>query len=611
MRISRSLWLDLSIVLLVTMLSSVVAYHNVMFGSPFDSPDIRAHEQNVLEWIRNGTIPFRGQGTSYSGWGTPGTTFLMLPGVLLTSDWRLHEIPGAVLLHAGTLLFIYFLLKDLLGRGAALAAVVIAGFSPLTGPTLWPNGHPFFVVAMLFFLVRWARNRQAWALAAALFTLGFGLYVYPTIAPAAFAIPIIWLVYRPPIAWRWVALVSALLVVLWAPFLVYESGNSFLDLKSMILRRDTTTGTAQTPTYCYAVRIGEADAINNIYAAYLEGADPGRMAYAGGGALQSAAYRGCVFLMHIDENFDAGWLLLGANEWADRILYAIFLVGVFALLGAAWRGPWAGWPFWRLAVPIALLGAAVLWLVIAPTQIADAVTHDSQARMNLRNMLEQARIFLPVVWCALVFGLVAGGKSGIDRRSAGVIAGCILLSCVVMALVGEPDRPWRFWWLWPLQTIGLIAGAAMLGRALSPIRWIGWIALAGVLILTFPVARIQMAANDIARNGLGGRDSGQLSLMSWLADEAHVKNTDTLSISVTRFQADDDTTRPGGWLDFGLKYSYGITNTNSGGPAEKDNFRLLDYRKGVPQDLALTCPWDGWRIVFQSARLLLCAPPQG
>jgi hypothetical protein len=608
MRASRSLLFDIVILLLITAASSAVAYHNVLFASPFDNPDIRAHQQNALEWIRNGTVPYRGQGTSYSGVGTPGTTFLMLPGVILFLDWRLQEIPGAVLLHAGTLLFLYFIVRGVLGRGTALAVVSIAGFSPLTGPTLWPNGHPFFVVGMLYFLIRWARDGKRWGLAAALLMMAVGVYVYPTIAPAMIAIPIIWLLYRPPISGKVLAAALGLAVLVWAPFLYYEVGRDFSDITSMVMRKDAGNAGANLPTYCFAAQIGEADQIDDVYVAFRPGVDPGRVAYPGGSIVQSMAYRACVFFMHIDQNFDSGWFFWPANETVNRILYGIFLLGVSALLGAAARGLWDRWSFWRAAVPLAVIGSVALWFAIQPDALSAWIAHEEMSRSNLRLVLEQARIIVPLVWCGLFLGVVAGAKSGIHARTAGALFVCIVGSCLMMAILVEPDRPWRFWWLWPLQSIGLVAGVICLTRVLSARAWIERAALLAIIIGTFPLAHVQTAIAETNRNGFGGLDSGQMTVLAFLADAARTRHAESLSVGVVRFPAEGDPTRPGGWLDFGLHYSYGIENRNTSDPAPGDDFRLEDFRQGVPADSPHTCIWDGWKVTFQSARILLCAP---
>jgi hypothetical protein len=167
--------LDRGWILTVTLAGSLLLYSGWREMSPYDSPDILAHYVNVIDLVRQGIIPHGGQGLSFSGWGPPGTSLLMVPGVLLMSDPRLVEVPGAVFLHFGTLLLLFLIVRDWFGRGPAWAAVALAGFLPIVGPALWTNGHPFFVVGMLYCLLCWARDRSPYWISAALLPAGLGI----------------------------------------------------------------------------------------------------------------------------------------------------------------------------------------------------------------------------------------------------------------------------------------------------------------------------------------------------------------------------------------------------------------------------------------------------
>ena len=300
--------IDWGWILAVAPPSSLLLYSGWREMSPYDSPDILAHQGNAIDLIRHGIIPFRGQGLSYSGWGPPGTSFLMVPGVLLMSDPRLAEVPGAVLLHFGTLLFLFLIVRDLFGRGPAWAAVAIAGFLPITGPMLWPNGHPFFVVGMFYGLMRWVRDRSPHWFSAALLLAGLGMYVYFTLAPALVAMAVIALVFRRPLSGRSIAAVMAFLFLVWLPYLNFEAGRGFVDIGSMLLRRDLTAAEAQpsAAVSCYATTPGETDFQDWNYLPWTGTYDVNRMIYPGTGRLAAISLQACTLLNKMDRNFELG-----------------------------------------------------------------------------------------------------------------------------------------------------------------------------------------------------------------------------------------------------------------------------------------------------------------
>ncbi len=309
---------DIGWIAAITLIASLLMYSGWRDQSPFDSPDILAHQANAIDLLRHGEIPYRGQGLSYSGWGPPGTSYLMLPGVLLMPDPRLAEVPGAILLHFGTLIFLFLIVRKWLGRGAAWTIVALAGLLPITGPTLWPNGHPFFVVGMLYFLIRWVRDREPHAFSAALLMAGLGMYVYFTIAPALVAMALIALIYRRPISWRSLAAALAALIIVWWPYLHFEAGRGFVDVGIMILRRDMTVAQPQpsTPVYCYASLPGELDFRGMVYMPWTGTSDPNRVIYPGTGRIGQFELAACTLLNKFDRNFDSGYFLI--NDWPGR-----------------------------------------------------------------------------------------------------------------------------------------------------------------------------------------------------------------------------------------------------------------------------------------------------
>src|SRR5262249_19120025 len=138
--------------------------------------------------------------TSFASFGPPGDAWLMAPGVLLFKDPRLFEYIASVILYCGTLVGIFLLARFHLGTRCALLAVLLWGLSKFGlyfASTIWPRGHPFFYVWMLYWVAKWVQSNRSEFLFAAILTWAIGTYVTLEIAPAIAVVPIAWVFYRP------------------------------------------------------------------------------------------------------------------------------------------------------------------------------------------------------------------------------------------------------------------------------------------------------------------------------------------------------------------------------------------------------------------------------
>jgi hypothetical protein len=608
---------DLGWIVAITLAASLLMYSGWRDQSPFDSPDILAHQGNAIDLLRNGVIPYRGQGLSYSGWGPPGTSYLMVPGVLLMPDPRLAEVPGAVLLHFGTLLFLFLIVRSSLGRGAAWAAVALAGLLPFTGPTLWPNGHPFFVVGILYFLVRWVRDRAPHAFSAALLLAGLGMYVYFTIAPALIAMALIALIYRRPVSWRSItAALAALVVVCW-PYLRFEAGRGFTDIGIMVLRRDLTVAQAQpsTPVYCYASLPGELDFQDMVYMPWTGESDPNRVIYPGTGRVAQFELQLCTLLNKSDRNFDSGYFLVTDPAWPAGLLFGVYLTGFWVLVFGALRGMErisSGWsrvraiPAWKFLLACAL-GTALIFLLVRPAVIGTLLVGDPDWNLPGRLLLAQINAYGILLWISMGIGLLLASRWEDAPKEMGVLAAMIGGCGFLLVVLSEIERSWRFWWFWPLQCIAIVAAVAGLIQWIKPSRGITiavWILAVGLFL---PYRSVIQKMDSILRNGYGGRESGETQALQWLAEEAR-RNPDTpISIGVMRFHGESDITLAWGWLDFGLRYIDKSPNAVASDLSPGNDYRVVEFLGTDRDHHPVGCLWDGYDLVWESRGYAICA----
>jgi hypothetical protein len=206
-------------------------------GINFDHVNYIDGADNLLS---TGTLPDRGDVSSYGSFATPGTAWLMVPGMLVFSDPRLFEVVGSVSLYLGTLFGLFILARMCFGVYCASLSVLLYGLSRsglFYAESLWSIGHPFFYVWMVYFCIQWVRREDANYLAAAVVTWSMGMYVDMVIAPALFILPTMWLFYGPSLRVRPLLIAAAIVLAIWYPYLKFQVSRDFVDLRSMVFRQ--------------------------------------------------------------------------------------------------------------------------------------------------------------------------------------------------------------------------------------------------------------------------------------------------------------------------------------------------------------------------------------
>ena len=202
--------------------------------------DVTAALVRAVGVVARGAIPPHGTLTDLGSYFPAGTTYLLVPGVVLFSDPRIIELSATGGLYLLTLLGMFLLAHRLFDVRVAVAAVVLYAVSQqaltLAG-WLWPRGHPVFYVWIAWCCERWVsqRSRSAPALAIGLWL--FGMYVYFELAPAILMVLATRIAFRPPISKAGLVSVAAIGAVLWMPYLRFEATRGFADVQSQLLMR--------------------------------------------------------------------------------------------------------------------------------------------------------------------------------------------------------------------------------------------------------------------------------------------------------------------------------------------------------------------------------------
>lgn len=149
---------------------------------------------------------------------------------------------GVAFLNLLNLLSIYLTYRmgtEMFGPPVGMTAAALYGVFPmavLSGNALWNPGFvPFFTIAFLLTLWRFLTRRRPWTLAILICLLGILLQIHMSGAIFVVLLPAALLLYRSPLP-RW-PLVTGLfcLVVLYAPYLVFEVQHGFPDARRLLL----------------------------------------------------------------------------------------------------------------------------------------------------------------------------------------------------------------------------------------------------------------------------------------------------------------------------------------------------------------------------------------
>jgi hypothetical protein len=600
--------------------------------------DLLPHIRDADALVRRGEIPMRGTLSSLNAYTPPGDTWLMAPGLMLTNDPRLFEFAGSSVLYVGTLVGIFLLARVTFGAWAAGLAVVLFGLSDVGGffaSSLWPRGHPFFVVWMVYWLRRWAVEGSARALAVALVFWAAGMYVFMEIAPAALLVPACWFVYRPPIRFAPIAAAAVASVAIWSPYLLYEAARDFGDLRALLARKPVYAGGVPAnyqETWCdpgLAVR----DLTDGTVSRY-EGAATDRT---GGESSQDApdlrsrvAQGGFRLVQGAHDaigNAVRGTVEGPRDAWTTARRAVLFLASVSSLIaltlgsrriGGFLRSRTIRRPRWCTALGVALLVAGA-----SAGSLPRLMSPDASLEPATRATLAWLQVDLVVA--GVVFSSVKPIGAGLQRLSAAMggrradaqtafIAVALVVPWVFLLLTAEPGRDDRFWWLSALHAVAI---AGLVGHVLPRLGVargvrIGVAAVALIAACATPskAARLQSWVHD----GWSGTDSDEKRAIDYLGrrlggqQQVRVGYQIAFPKFAVALHGLDPRYKVGAEMDLLLEYWAGLTNANTcaEGLAPDDDYRLVE-RQAPPSSLRQYRfePEPGWEVtpVFESGNI--------
>ncbi len=565
--------------------------------------DLLTYHYGIRDFLETGTQLQHGDTGSYGSYKPPGTAWLMLPGVLVFDDPRLTDYLGTALLHLSTLLGLFLLARRLFGVGCAALAVVLYGLSAqgifLAG-SLWPNGRPDFYIWVVYFAVLWATRRDARFLALSLTVLGLGMYVDLALLPVLFVLPVIWLVYRPPIRPAPLLVSAAVLVLVWMPYLRFETTRSFVDIRSQVFQQHVPhSGVREAwcdPTADLQTWVGDDEAAVSTVAPPTQ--DPE------GSATPASDTDGLVDKLL--SSFQTSLPVPGAAVFLLLITAGgLLLAGVSDASTAAGdrsRAP-RGSPDRVVVIGGVLVAAGIA--IAALRLVADAVDVERLMRGTGSALLGRLQALFTVGGLALLGGyllvvltrrVLAVRGIQVQSEARATEARLVVIGLVVpwflLLLFAEPGKPERFMWLFPLQSLLLAAFVTYLLPRLRVSRWVVGAGLAVVVVLVAGNYMMVERVESWLDTGWSGMDAVEVAVVDAVAGHLAADGRDRAAIGyemfIYPFMAEYHVTNPvykvGAEIDLLFALRGGITNTNrcAEGVSGRDEYRIVETQPKPP-----------------------------
>jgi hypothetical protein len=193
----------------------------------------------------------------------------------------------------------------------------------------------------------------------------------------------------------------------------------------------------------------------------------------------------------------------------------------------------------------------------------------------------------------------------------------LLVPWLVLFLVAEPARPERYWWIWPLQVIALVAAVSYFPLRLKLPRmttWSGTIALTFLLLLN---PWLLSHVHSWLQTGWAGPIAKQVEAVDFVANELRQEGRNKAGVGYQMFTYGfsanynliDSRYKLGAELDLLFKYRHRVLNTTrcAEGFSPSDEYRIVQTRQkqvdspkdflNEPAQQYFQVPLDDFRVV--------------
>jgi len=597
------------------------------WGGRITSFDLVPHAMEAERFLVDGVFPNHGCLSSFGSYIPPGTSWLIVPGQWLFQDPRLELAPGALALFVLSVCGVYRLARWCFNRGAALCAVALFCAAPVSlgmAVSLWPRFPMAATVWFAYFTARWAYDRKPHYLGTALLVLLLGLYVHLEGVILVIALPLVWLIARPPVWSRYVFIALVLGLVVWLPYLKFEHGRGYVDLKSQFTRHSIfyeteTLARVETMAREYNLPFDKfrPPAPNHgsrplsLKAKVLESADD----------FAVSAVRA---MTNVGANWSGyGWGdLLSAGLGTVVLLFALAqpinslkpVAGGKGNLECGGLTPLSATPRLTKAVskgPLTAIGLGLILLALVANEWVLARFLSADGRIE-DYTIRPIRFFQVVLASTGVILLVRKPiLIGMKRLAAmpatplGTVALVLVPPWLLLMWMAAPDAPYRFWFLWPLHLVvmvgmfTLLPGCFTWGKAVTRVLLV--VALMILVVNSAVLGRIKEWREHGWRS-----ESEEVCALNCLGEAIVKERGKKVAVGyimpfqpfMAYYHVLDSQYKVGLPYDWYLLSTYGVRNLNSApkGVSDEDHYRFVAARRNMTIEMEpLVVPMSGWQ----------------
>jgi hypothetical protein len=599
------------VVIIVSLLAAVLTAQG--WRSRIPTFDLVTAIRAVHALVATGALPEHSDLGTYGSFNTPGPGWLMLPSTLLFHDPRLSEYVGAGLLHFLTLLGIFLLGRKYFGTWCGCLAVVLYGLSAQGlwwAGSLWTFGSPDMFIWLVYLASEWVTRRDGRFLAAAVGTYAVGMYVDLALAPAIAVLPVIWLVYRPPVTLKPLLAAAAVLLIVWFPYLRFEAGRSFVDLRSQFLLENILPSNVSR-SWCDPTRKLKALPVNARATALSAraGAPTERPV---SDATRPSESRLVRLGNGLESNFRDRLLgnFLFTRLSARDVIGIVLLLSVLAslvLLSVTGSVPRArhsdqdarvtqkdGYRIQPRPMSGVAVGAVVLalgtWFALRQLVFSGELPRLARGAVAILLLGGVALIFLKFteITDRLLKRVGVHIQSEEQARRRRLVVLALVTPWLVLFAAAEPGVPERFLWLLPLQVLVLAAFFTVLLPRLGVPRLAARLAQA-LLVFAFLWNSFLISRVDAWRaDGWSGHDAAEVRVVDYIASDIDKEGRDRASIGyqlfvypfMVNYHSVSSYYKVGTQFDVLFKYQHGIENTDrcAEGVSPGDDYRIVQTR---------------------------------
>jgi len=575
-----------TVVVLVTLLAVALAVQG--WRSRIPTFDMLTYIRSVHKFLETGALTHYGDSNSGGAFSPPGSAWLILPSTLLFADPRLSDFVGAGLLHLVGLLGLFLLTRKYFGTWCASLAVVLYGLSAtglFEAGSLWPIGRPEFLIWMVYLASEWVTRRRARYLGASIAVWGIGMYVDMTILPAFFILPALWLVYRPPVRLKPLLAATAIVFLVWFPYLRFEAPRAFVDLRAQVLFHAVLPADYKEAWCDPGLRLRTLSSTPSALASSAGGA----------GVVQDSqsvfSRAGNYASDRFVSNFRGVALFPGNGAFSVALLVMV-LVSLLWLSASPSarpnRPPW--WLRWRAPLAVAAILSGLAAYVISRRAGGDPQLHLSDLHGPGKLLIAAGIALLAGTYLAgfahrLFIRTGVRVEPGERAHRMKLVVLSLVIPWVILVAAAEAGKSERYLWIWPLQVMFLAAFAAYLLPRLGAPRPVIWLAQAGLVFLLVGNHLLTSRIDAWKETGWSGRNADEVRVVDYVANQLNSKGKKRAAIGyhifIYPFMANFNIENPGykAGADFDVLFNYRrhIVNTDTcaEGLSPKDEFRIV------------------------------------